>query len=505
MKNSIDICEKVKYNKRNDVEKFEKLWFSGLFYCCIFFLGFSYRLKAWKAIKIKVMCWKGIYFMAKERDGFKSRTGFVLACIGSAVGMGNIWRFPYIVSDWGGMTFLLPYLLFVVLIASTGVIEEMALGRAAKSGPIKAFGMCTELRTGKKRIGELIGVIPVLGSMALAIGYTVVVGWIFKYAFLALTGNLYALGQDMGTIGVLFDGTATGFGNNNWLVITVIVTAVIMAFGIAGGIEKANKIMMPLLFILFLGLGVYIFTLPGSEKGYHYIFTINPEGLKDIRLWIYAFGQAFFSLSIAGNGTVIYGSYLSDSEDIAASAKNVAFFDTLAALLAAFVIIPGMAAGGAELSSGGPGLMFIYLLNVFNGMPGGKICGMIFYVCVLFAGMSSLVNLYEAPVETLQERCGLKRPVAVAVIAAAGCSVALFIQGIVSGWMDVVSIYICPLGAMLAGIMFFWLCGKDYVEEQINKGREKPFTKWFVPVCKYLYIPVCFLVLILGIALGGIG
>lgn len=326
MKNSIDICEKVKYNKRNDVEKFEKLWFSGLFYCCIFFLGFSYRLKAWKAIKIKVMCWKGIYFMAKERDGFKSRTGFVLACIGSAVGMGNIWRFPYIVSDWGGMTFLLPYLLFVVLIASTGVIEEMALGRAAKSGPIKAFGMCTELRTGKKRIGELIGVIPVLGSMALAIGYTVVVGWIFKYAFLALTGNLYALGQDMGTIGGLFDGTATGFGNNNWLVITVIVTAVIMAFGIAGGIEKANKIMMPLLFILFLGLGVYIFTLPGSEKGYHYIFTINPEGLKDIRLWIYAFGQAFFSLSIAGNGTVIYGSYLSDSEDIAASAKNVAFY-----------------------------------------------------------------------------------------------------------------------------------------------------------------------------------
>lgn len=311
----------------------------------------------------------------KERDGFKSRTGFVLACIGSAVGMGNIWRFPYIVSDWGGMTFLLPYLMFVVLIASTGVIEEMALGRAAKSGPIKAFGMCTELRTGKKRAGELIGMIPVLGSMALAIGYTVVVGWIFKYAFLALSGNLYTLGQDMGAIGGLFDGTASGFGNNSWLVITVLVTAVIMAFGIAGGIEKANKVMMPLLFVLFLGLGAYIFTLPGSENGYHYIFTIDPAGLKDVRLWIYAFGQAFFSLSIAGNGTVIYGSYLSDSEDIPGSARNVAFFDTLAALLAAFVIIPGMAAGGAELSSGGPGLMFIYLLNVFNGMPGGRICG----------------------------------------------------------------------------------------------------------------------------------
>ena len=441
----------------------------------------------------------------KERDGFKSRTGFVLACIGSAVGMGNIWRFPYIVSDWGGMTFLLPYLMFVVLIASTGVIEEMALGRAAKSGPIKAFGMCTELRTGKKRAGELIGMIPVLGSMALAIGYTVVVGWIFKYAFLALSGNLYTLGQDMGAIGGLFDGTASGFGNNSWLVITVLVTAVIMAFGIAGGIEKANKVMMPLLFVLFLGLGAYIFTLPGSENGYHYIFTIDPAGLKDVRLWIYAFGQAFFSLSIAGNGTVIYGSYLSETEDVVSSARNVAIFDTLAALLASFVIIPGMAVGGAELSSGGPGLMFIYLVNVFNGMPGGKIVGIVFYICVLFAGMSSLVNLYEAPVATLEERFGFKRPVAVGSIAVVGCIVALVIQGIVSGWMDAVSIYICPLGAMLAAIMFFWVAGKDFAVNAVNQGRDKNIGPWFVPLGKYVLVPLAFIALVAGAILGGIG
>lgn len=261
--------------------------------------------------------------------------------------------------------------------------------------------------------------------------------------------------------------------------------------------------MMPLLFVLFLGLGVYIFTLPGSENGYHYIFTIDPAGLKDVRLWIYAFGQAFFSLSIAGNGTVIYGSYLSDSEDIPGSARNVAFFDTLAALLAAFVIIPGMAAGGAELSSGGPGLMFIYLLNVFNGMPGGRICGMVFYVCVLFAGMSSLVNLYEAPVETLQERCGLKRPAAVAVIAVIGCGVALFIQGIVSGWMDVVSIYICPLGAMLAGIMFFWVAGKEFALEAVNRGAKREIGAWFVPLGKYVLVPAAFVALVAGALLGG--
>ena len=125
--------------------------------------------------------------MEKTRDGFKSGTGFVIACIGSAVGMGNIWRFPYMVSDWGGMTFLIPYVLFVILIGSTGLIEEMALGRAAKGGPIKAFGKCTEVHTGKKKSGEIVGLLPVIGSLALAIGYTVVVGWIFKYAFLAIS------------------------------------------------------------------------------------------------------------------------------------------------------------------------------------------------------------------------------------------------------------------------------------------------------------------------------
>ena len=443
--------------------------------------------------------------MEKKRDGFKSRTGFVIACIGSAVGMGNIWRFPYMVSDWEGLTFLIPYVLFVILIGASGVIEEMALGRAAKGGPIIAFGKCTEVRTGNKKIGEGIGLIPVVGSLALAIGYTVVVGWIFKYTFLALSGQLAGMGKDMNDIGGMFADTATKFGNNLWLIIAVIVTVVIMAFGIASGIERANKIMMPLLFVLFLGLGIYIFTLPGATNGYKYIFTINPKGLLNPRLWIYAFGQAFFSLSIAGNGTVIYGSYLSKSENVVTSARNVAIFDTLAALLAAFVVIPGMAVGGAELSSGGPGLMFIYLVNVFNGMPGGKIVGIIFYICVLFAGMSSLVNLYEAPVATLQEKLGLKRPMAVGCIGLIGCIVALVIQGIVSGWMDAVSIYICPLGAMLAAIMFFWVAGKNFAISAVNEGKNKPIGRWFIPLGRYVLVPLAFIALVAGAILGGIG
>lgn len=454
-----------------------------------------------------------------SRDGFQSKWGFILACIGSAVGMGNIWRFPIMVSVYGGLTFLIPYFIFVVLIGATGVIEEFALGRSASAGPIGAFGKCTEIRTGNKKPGEAIGWIPILGAMGLAIGYTVVLSWIFKYAFMSITGSLFALGTDMNAIGGAFGATAPetanigesvsvvlgGAGNGLWLVIGLVISLVIMALGVADGIEKANKIMMPVLFILFVALGIYIFTLPGAHAGYKYIFTLQPAGLANPKVWIFAFGQAFFSLSVAGNGSVIYGSYLSKSESIPSSARNVAFFDTLAAMLAALVIIPAMAAGGAELSKGGPGLMFVYLVNVLNGMPGGRIVGMVFYIAVLFAGLSSIVNLYEAPVAMLQERFQVKRVPAVAIIGVIGGIIAFLIQGYTSQWMDIVSIYICPLGAFLAGVMFFWVAGKEYALKNVNEGTLKPIGNWFYPLGKYVYCILAVVALIAGAALGGIG
>ena len=461
--------------------------------------------------------------LTTNRDGFNSKWGFILACIGSAVGMGNIWRFPIMVSTYGGMTFLLPYFLFVILIGASGVMEEFALGRWAAAGPVGAFGKCTENRWGKKGIGEGIGAIPILGSMMLAIGYTVVMGWIFKYCWMGITGSLYALGTDMGAIGGTFGaaapeaatlGEAVGmmfsnglftFGNGMWLIIGLVISLVIMAFGIGGGIEKANKVMMPALFGLFVILGVYIAFLPGSGEGYRYIFTIKPAGLLDIKVWVYAFGQAFFSLSVAGNGSVIYGSYLSKNEDIPSSARNVAIFDTIAALLAAFVILPAMAAGGVEPSKGGPGLMFVYLVNVLNGMPGGRIIGMIFFICVLFAGVSSIVNLYEAPVAFLQEKLGLKRVPSVAIIGVVGCAIALMIQPWTSQWMDVVSIYICPLGAFLAGLMFFWVLKKETAIEAVSYGIKKPLGGWFYPLGRYAYCVLSVLALIFGAAWGGIG
>lgn len=460
----------------------------------------------------------------QTRDGFRSQWGFILACIGSAVGMGNIWRFPIMVARWGGLTFLLPYFIIVVLVGSSGVIEEFALGRRAQAGPIGAFGYCTEAKNGNKKLGQAIGLIPIIGALMLAIGYTVVMSWIFKYTFMSLSGSLYAMGTDMGTIGGTFGGAAPeagtlgealgmmfsnhifGIGNGVWLLIGLVVAMAIMAMGVANGIEVANKIMMPILFGLFVILAVYIGFQPGASEGYKFLFTLDPKGLVNPSVWIYAFGQAFFSLSVAGNGSVIYGSYLPKTESIPSSALRVAFFDTIAALLAAFVIIPAIGASGFAMGdvTPGPGLMFVYLVNILNGMPGGRIIGMIFYVAVLFAGLSSIVNLYEAPVATMQEQFKLKRGPAVAVIGVIGAVVALLIQPWTSQWMDVVSIYICPLGAALAAIMFFVVLPRKEALEEVNRGSKKPIGSWFIPL-GYVFIVLCVAALILGAKYGGIG
>lgn len=441
----------------------------------------------------------------KKRDSFNNKWGFILACIGSAVGMGNIWMIPTRVSMYGGGSYLIPYFIFVALIGFTGVIGEMSFGRATKSGPVDAFGYACETKNkNKRKLGEAIGFIPVLGALAMAIGYTVVMGWILKYMIGAFTGKTLAPADTEG-FAASFGSMASAFGNNVWQIVALVIGIIILMFGVGRGIEKANKIMMPVFFILFAVLGIYVAFQPGAIEGYKYIFRVDPEAFADPKTWIFALGQAFFSLSIAGNGTLIYGSYLSDNEDIPAAAGRVALFDTIAAMLAALVIIPAMATTGAQLNQGGPGLMFIFLPALFKSMPGGYIVAIIFFVAVFMAGLSSLINLYEAPIATIQEKLHLGRKASCTIIAAIALVVSICIQGIVSGWMDILSIYICPLGAGLAGIMFFWVCGKKYVETQVNTGRDKKFTDKFYPICKYIFCPVCFLVLILGIVLGGIG
>lgn len=446
--------------------------------------------------------------ISSGRDSFKSSFGFVMACIGSAVGMGNIWLFPRRVAQFGA-PFLVAYLICVILIGFTGVIGEMSFGRALKFGPMGAFESTTEKRFGKKLPGTLLSFVPVLGSFALAIGYSVVVGWILKYFVGSIDGSIIA-GNEFSFFENTFFTMSTDHNIILWHLAALAITFIIVLFGISKGIENVNKVIMPLFFLMFIGIAIYVACQPGAANGYAHMFVVDDwSALLDGNMWKYALGQAFFSLSLAGSGTVVYGSYLSKDKSIPKCAMMVSLFDTLAAFVAALAIIPAMSTVGInanEVMYGGPGLLFVYLPQVFKSMPGGNIVMIIFFIAVLFAGLTSLINLFESPIEALQTKFKLKRGASVSIIALIGTIIAVLIEGIVSGWMDICSIYICPIGALLAAIMFFWLYGKDDAILEINSGCDLKVGKYILPAGKYFFVGLTLLVLILGsITSGGIG
>lgn len=441
---------------------------------------------------------------SSARDSFTSRTAFIIACIGSAVGLSGIWLFPYRVSQLGGAAFLIPYLFFVVLLGLTGVVGEMSFGRAMQTGPMGAFGKALSLRNvpHASAIGKIIGIVPVLAALGIAIGYTVVLGWFLKYLVTATTGQL--LVQD--SMGAFFGGITGDFGSVGWHAAALIITLAIMVLGISRGIERLNKIMMPLFFVLFVVLLVRVAFLPGALDGYAYLFMPRWEALANPQTWILALGQAFFGLSLAGGGTLVYGSYLKKDVNVVSSAKNVVVFSTLAAVLSAMVVVPAVFAFGADTQAGPP-LLFIVLPQVFQEMPFGNVFCFVFFLAVTCAAITSLVNLYEPPIEALQQEGHLPRWAAVGIVAVASFAVGVFIENgdAVSAWMDAVSIYAIPLGALIAAVMFFWVCPKDFATKQAQMGREMPLGKWFEAMGRYLFVPLTAIVIVLGIVLGGIG
>ena len=224
-----------------------------------------------------------------------------------------------------------------------------------------------------------------------------------------------------------FGEIAGNFGSVGWHFLGLGITFLIMIFGISKGIEKMNKIMMPVFFVFFVILMIRVFTLGNVAEGYQYLFVPKWEYLANPKTWVFALGQAFFSLSLAGSGTIVYGSYLTKDTDVVYSARNVAFFDTCAALLAGLVVIPAVFAFGMDVSAGPP-LMFITLPSVFQQMPFGQLFAIVFFVAVLFAAITSLMNLFETPIEALQNQFGISRIAAVGIVAAAACIIGIFIE-----------------------------------------------------------------------------
>lgn len=431
-----------------------------------------------------------------KNGNFKSTVGFVLACVGSAVGMGNIWMFPYRLGQYGGAAFLIPYLIFIALFGLVGLSAEFALGRMAKTGTLGAYAYCW-----KNKFGKYIGWLPLLGSLGIAIGYSVILGWVFRSIQGVLTSEL--LTND---IPAFFTNMTQSFSNVPCHFLVLFVTCLLLFTSATSAIEKVNKVLMPAFFILFIILAIRVSLFNGAIEGYKFLFVPKWEYLLNKETWIMAMGQAFFSLSITGSGMIVYGAYLKDDVDIPKASMQTAVFDTIAAMLAALAIMPAVFSFGIDPVSG-PGLMFLTLPEVFKQMPLGNFFALFFFVSVAFAGITSLINMLEAVCESWQNRFHISRKKAVLLCGIITFIISVCIENgdIVGKWMDVVTIYIIPFAALLGAITIYYILGWNALKQELDKGRKKPVGPTFKFLGKYVYVFLALIILILGILYNGIG
>lgn len=431
-----------------------------------------------------------------KNGNFKSTVGFVLACVGSAVGMGNIWMFPYRLGQYGGAAFLIPYLIFITLFGLVGLSAEFALGRMAKTGTLGAYAYCW-----KNKFGKYIGWLPLLGSLGIAIGYSVILGWVFRSIQGVVTNELFT-----NNIPAFFTNMTQSFSNVPCHFLVLFITCLLLFTSATNAIEKVNKILMPAFFILFIFLAIRVSLFDGAIEGYKFLFVPKWEYLLNKETWIMAMGQAFFSLSITGSGMIVYGAYLKDDVDIPKASMQTAVFDTIAAMLAALAIMPAVFSFGIDPVSG-PSLMFLTLPEVFKQMPLGNLFALFFFISVAFAGITSLINMLEAVCESWQNRFHISRKKAVLLCGMITFIVSVCIENgdVVGKWMDVVTIYIIPFAALLGAITIYYVLGWNDLKQELDKGRKKPVGPTFKFLGKYVYVFLAIIILILGILYNGIG
>lgn len=416
---------------------------------------------------------------------FISKWGFILACVGSAVGMANVWGFPYKLGSNGGGAFLVAYLIFIWLFSYVGLTAEYAIGRRSKTGTVGSYENAWT-SGGKEKAGKVVGWLPLMGSMCIAIGYAVIISYVLKGLTQSITGSLMTVDP-----GPWFESFALqDFSVIPFHLVVVVVTLLTLIFG-AGSIEKSNKIMMPLFFILFLILAVRVAFLPGAVEGYKFMFMPRWSALLDPMVWIWAMGQAFFSLSLTGSGMIVYGAYLSDDEDIPDASKLTAIFDTIAAIVAALVIIPASFAYNIGVDSG-PGLLFVTLPKILQDIPFGQVFSIILFTAVLFGGISSLQNMFEVVGESLMHKMPkLKRIPMLIILGVITFGVGVNMEAIYNWgpWMDFVSIYIIPIGATIGAVSWFWIMKKEDLLSEVNLGAKNKQGDLWYNMGKYVYVP----------------
>lgn len=432
--------------------------------------------------------------MKHNQTKFTSRWGFILSAVGSAVGMANVWGFPAKMGANGGGAFFVAYLIFVALFSMVGLSAEYAVGRRSRTGTLGSYRNAWISRSPRLgKAGSLVGWLPLAGSMCIAIGYAVIISYVLKAFFQSLTGELMTVDT-----GIWFESiSTTEYAVVPFHVIVVVGTLLTLLLG-AKSIEKTNKVMMPIFFVIFVILAIRVSFLPGAAAGYRFMFTADWSRLKDPMVWVWAMGQAFFSLSVTGSGMVVYGAYLEEQEDVVHIAFRTAIFDTIAALAASLVIIPACFAYGLDVGAG-PSLLFVTLPRILQDIPAGRLFAVILYIAMVFAGVSSLQNMFEAVGESLQSRfSGLSRGWVLILLAVICLGFGLHMEPIFDWgpWMDIVSIYIIPIGATLGAVSWFWGMKKEDLLDEINKGASRPHGTLWYNTGRFLYV-FCALVLCL--------
>ena len=436
-----------------------------------------------------------------KTKSFASRWGFILASVGSAVGMANVWGFPNKLGSNGGGAFLLIYLFFVFVFSYVGLPAEFAIGRRAGTGTLGAYENAWASRSEKLgKAGGVLGWLPLAGSMCIAIGYAVIVSYVLK----ALTDSLLGVLMTTDTAEWFQSFSMVPYSVIPFHVIVVVGTLLTLFLG-AHSIERTNKVMMPLFFVIFLFLAIRVSFLPGAAEGYRFIFMPRWEMLKNPLVWIWAMGQAFFSLSVTGSGMIVYGAYLPKDEDVIAVSRNTAIFDTIAALVATLVIIPACFSYQVDVGAG-PSLLFVTLPSILQDIPLGRLFAVILYVAMIFAGVSSLQNMFEVVAESLLHKFPKLSRAAVLIILAVvclGCGIGMEAISQWGPWMDLVSIYIIPIGATLGAVSWFYVMKKDDLLAAINTGSHKTRGALWYSVGRYVYVPLA-LVLCLVALIGGV-
>ena len=430
-----------------------------------------------------------------KRSTFSGKIGFVLSAAGASVGLGNIWRFPYLAAKYGGGIFLLIYILLALTFGYTMIVAETALGRMTRKSPVGAFKAFGKKAGWLSFGGWINAIIPVL----IVPYYSVIGGWVIKYLIEYVKGNGTKLAAD----GYFSEFISNGASTEICFVIFCMFTLSIIYAGVRNGIERVSKFMMPILVVLSVIIAIYSVTRPGAIEGVKYFLVPNLKNFSWMTV-VAAMGQMFYSLSIAMGILITFGSYMKKDSSIEDSTRNVEVFDTAIAIMAGLMIIPAVFAfsgGDPDTLQAGPALMFITIPKVFANMGFGTVVGILFFLLVLFAAVTSSIALTESAVSTFEDEIGWSRRKSTAVIgiimialgtlSCLGYGPLAFVKIIGMQFLDffdfLTNSVMMPIAAMMTSIFVSKVVGIDRIEEEIRHG-EAAFRrkKIFVVMIKYL-------------------